>query len=403
MLVPVALQHLCVFGLTLNAALSLPEASGQRTVDVVEFWCGVGSIAGAAAAAGYVVRKFDKFRIPGVTDSAGPLSEDLLLVSGFMSAVHCVLSMRSGGLLWMGPVCSSFVFMNSSRCKRTKDNPMGEVNYKPVAEGNLHASVAAFLFALASLRGVLPVVENPAGSIIFRFPSLQLVIDFFSAASAVCCRCVFAKERMGKRFKKAYKLVGHAWVKHLRAPCRCKNGLHCSLVHRVMRHGMVQTSGRKQLLRQSAAYPPKMGHFVIRKWQQNGSASSGSDSTRLMDWKHPVPCSLSQRHSTHPDAWGRLMDWKHPVPGPLSQRHSTHPDASSSSGWKTPEFEDAPSACSSRSGGSVNPPSTVHSASQWKRPGLFSSTPEDCPSKGRALGVTASTGQSSSAWKTPGL
>ena len=88
---------------------------------------------------------------------------------GFQSAVHCVLSMREGALLWMGPVCSSFAFMNSSRCKRTLENPMGDVDYKPVAEGNLHASVAAFLYALACLRGILPIVENPVGSLIFRF------------------------------------------------------------------------------------------------------------------------------------------------------------------------------------------------------------------------------------------
>ena len=96
MLVPDALQHLWVFGLTLNAALSWPEARGQRTVDVVELWCGVGSIAAAAAAAGYVVCKFDKFRVPGVSDVAGALSEDLLSSCGFKSAVRCVLSMRDG-------------------------------------------------------------------------------------------------------------------------------------------------------------------------------------------------------------------------------------------------------------------------------------------------------------------
>ena len=222
MSVPDGLQWLCVFGLTLSAVLSWPEAHGQRTVDVVELWCGVGSIAGAAAAAGYVVHKFDKFRVPGVSDVAGPLSEDLLTSCGFQSAVRCVLSMREGALLWMGPVCSSFVFMNSSRCKRTLQNPMGDVDYRPVAEGNLHASVAAFLYALACLRGILPVVENPAGSLIFRFPTLESVIAFFSTGSALCCRCAFAAERMGKRFKKAYKLVGHAWVKHLCAPCKCK-------------------------------------------------------------------------------------------------------------------------------------------------------------------------------------
>ena len=104
MSVPDGLQWLCVFGLTLSAVLSWPEAHGQRTVDVVELWCGVGSIAGAAAAAGYVVHKFDKFRVPGVSDVAGPLSEDLLTSCGFQSTVRCVLSMREGALLWMGPV-----------------------------------------------------------------------------------------------------------------------------------------------------------------------------------------------------------------------------------------------------------------------------------------------------------
>ena len=76
---------------------------------------------------------------------------------------------------------------------------MGDVNYKPVAEGNLHATVAAFLFALASFRGVLPVVENPAGSVIFRFPMLELVLNYCSVAKSICCRCCLVMERMGKR------------------------------------------------------------------------------------------------------------------------------------------------------------------------------------------------------------
>ena len=59
---------------------------------------------------------------------------------------------------------------------------MGDVNYKPVADGNLHATVAAFLVALANLRGGLPVLENPAGSVIFRIPIMKLVLNYFSVA-----------------------------------------------------------------------------------------------------------------------------------------------------------------------------------------------------------------------------
>ena len=100
-----------MFGLTLEDALNLPEAAGPSRVDVVELRCGVGSKVAASSAAGYVVRKFDRHRVPGVTDQEGHASEDLLSSCGFMSAAHCVLAMRTGGLLWMAPVCSSFVFV----------------------------------------------------------------------------------------------------------------------------------------------------------------------------------------------------------------------------------------------------------------------------------------------------
>ena len=53
---------------------------------------------------------------------------------------------------------------------------MGDVIYKPVADGNINATGAAFLVALASLRGVWLVLENPAGSVICRCPMLELVL-----------------------------------------------------------------------------------------------------------------------------------------------------------------------------------------------------------------------------------
>ena len=407
MSVPDGLQWLCVFGLTLSAVLSWPEAHGQRTVDVVELWCGVGSIAGAAAAAGYVVHKFDKFRVPGVSDVAGPLSEDLLTSCGFQSAVRCVLSMREGALLWMGPVCSSFVFMNSSRCKRTLQNPMGDVDYRPVAEGNLHASVAAFLYALACLRGILPVVENPAGSLIFRFPTLESVIAFFSTGSALCCRCAFAAERMGKRFKKAYKLVGHAWVKHLCAPCKCKGGLHCSLVHRVVRHGKVHTSGKKALLRQSAAYPTRMGKFVIQKWKKHGSSSSTSSSTaEHMTWKHPQAHPTCNKRSQGPTA--SSSSWKTP-------RHEEDTPVAPSQDWKLLPLSTVHTLCAVASSAwkslplvdeTVTVPQTEHrlpktmsmATSSWKRPDVETSARESRPSQGDCA---LSTGQGSIGWKTP--
>jgi len=394
--VPGLLQALCVFGLTLHDALKLPEADGPRTVDVVELWCGVGSIAAAASAAGYVVQKFDKYRVPGVTDTDGHASEDLLSWFGFMSAVRCVLAIRRGGLLWMAPVCSSFVFMNSSNCQRRRGNWMGNVNYKPVAEGNLHATVAAFLFALARLRGVFPVLENPAGSVIFRFPVLELVLSLWSTAKAICCRCRFSTDRMGRRWRKAYKLVGATWVKHLNAPCRCKNGLHCPLVHRVMRNNSWKTTGNQKHLRASAAYPLRMGKFVIQQWMTH---SSGESATAGRQVKHQGTTGAICPLSTV--ATGSV--WKMPI-CPLST-------VATGSVWKMPLLHTASVSRSTRKAPKTRNAQTI--SSTWKMLSFDTSltaSGASCASDGQGMGwktpsfeptSVAPTRDSRIAWKTP--
>ena len=62
-----------------------------------------------------------------------------------------------------------FVYMNSSNCKRTKQNPAGDTGYGPVRDGNRMALIAAFLYALAMLIGAKPIIEQPAGSVMFSF------------------------------------------------------------------------------------------------------------------------------------------------------------------------------------------------------------------------------------------
>ena len=75
-------------------------------------------------------------RIPGETDKKGHGTENILPREGFMKALSTALCLRPNGLLRMAPVCSSFVFMNSSDCKRTKQNPAGNTGYGPVRDGN---------------------------------------------------------------------------------------------------------------------------------------------------------------------------------------------------------------------------------------------------------------------------
>ena len=110
---------LLIFGLTVASVLD--SASEQRDLDVVELWSGVESIVSAARAAGFTAMPFDKFRIEGVTDTDDPeTTEDILLEAGFRRALSLVLRLRPGGLLWMAPVCSSWIFLNLVNIQRTR-------------------------------------------------------------------------------------------------------------------------------------------------------------------------------------------------------------------------------------------------------------------------------------------
>ena len=130
-----------MFGLTVSSVLD--SASEQRDLDVVELWSGSEAIVSAAQASGFTAMPFDKFRIRGVTDSDDPdTTEDILLAAGFRRALSLVLRLRPGGLLWMAPVCSSWIFLNLRCTQRTKvGGPRfrGNLRYLPVRQGNLMA------------------------------------------------------------------------------------------------------------------------------------------------------------------------------------------------------------------------------------------------------------------------
>jgi hypothetical protein len=224
-MIPQQLNSLVVLGWSLSSALSL---SVERSLDVVELWSGVGSIVQAARSKHLSATPFDKYRNPHKSDT----SEDILTPSGFRAALLLVLALKEGGLLWLAPVCSSWVWLNSSRTRRSVANPDGDESYPPVVEGNLHAKVAAFLYALAHLRNCTPVLENPQGSLIFEYWPVKRAIASFATGRAICCRCRFSTERIGERHRKPYKLVGGTWVTDsLSFPCRCPR--HCGLVRRL--------------------------------------------------------------------------------------------------------------------------------------------------------------------------
>lgn len=306
--VPPSLSKMQVFGITLAMALSMQPPVPDLAC--VELWAGVQTITQAARAMGMEAVGMDINRVPGVTDQPGAQSENILSKQGFMNALSSVLRLRPGGLLWMAPVCSSFVFMNSSNCQRTRKNPAGNTAYGPVKDGNRMALMAAFLYAVGMLIGARPVVEQPAGSMMFRLKPLEKIIQEFKAKTATCVRCAFTPTvDYGSRFLKRYKFLGESWVKCLHTKCSCPDKKHAAMVKTDTAGGV---TGDLKALKGSQAYPKKLGGFVIKTFLKKSQEALHDDvpvhsSSVSTSWKRPTADSASKRWKSNTSGWKRPL------------------------------------------------------------------------------------------------
>ena len=267
LMLPVAAQRLCetflVHGLTVALVFKCDEWSYlPRDLECVEILSGVGSVAGAASEHGLRAAAYDKGRIPGLTESA----EDITTPQGFRAAIALVMRLVCHGLLWLAPPCSSWTFLNSSRCRRSAENGYrGDCTYGPVATGNCTAEASVFLCLLAVSRQAKVGLENPIGSEFFKFGPIMDMEKALGMISATTYRCAFSVAPFGKRYNKAYSILAcGCWVRGLVAVCRCPERKHIPLVDtKVGSDGRIRTTGIKRRLTESAAYPIAMGHRIV--------------------------------------------------------------------------------------------------------------------------------------------
>jgi hypothetical protein len=180
------------------------------------------------------------------------------------------------------------------------------------------------LYSVAFARGVDVVLENPSSSTIFMYGPLVDVLATIGPdqkSTAVCPHCAHSAAQMGSRYGKKFKFLGTAdWIAKLARKCKCPGRQHVKLVTESFRDGVRKVTGRSAFLKDSAAYPAKLGRAIIATWQSSQSSarqsSARQSSTGRADHgpRSEVcgPKPLAQSGADHWRASSRLADSDRP-------------------------------------------------------------------------------------------
>ena len=295
MALPAQLQIHSVHGFTMLSTLQRWEHV-ERNCDVLEIWAGVGSVAGAARKLSMSAREIELRRIPGITDDpANDQSEDLMSPKGAENTLAALMSVKREGLVMMGPVCSSMVFMNSSRCCRSSDNVWGNETYGPVEEGNHFAKCIVLFLLVCHARGLHAVCEQPKGSYLWKLPPVKLAIEHLNLTSTLTARCTFDRKPFGQRFLKIFKLYGPSWIANMYRTCKCPDGKHEPLV-KSYENGTF--AGIPEALSASAAYPKAMGKALVQCWLKGKAAQYQNQGVRKRKFVDTESSKRSQSSSS---------------------------------------------------------------------------------------------------------
>ena len=265
--------HYKVWGLTVWGVLTTASFTAiARDLHCVELWCGVGAVWKAGAAQGHRSQGFDL---------KNGVAENILTKQGFLKALELTLRLAPTGMLWMAPVCSSWVFVNLVNTMRHA-NIWGNRSCQVVRDGNAMAIIASFLFLVSWARGAFAAMENPVNSFFFKFPPVALAGRLVNCYYQTTPRCAWCSQPLGQRWLKRYKLQAtSSWVSPLWMPCPCGKGNHRSLV---LSRVCGKIYGRRSELTASAAYPASLGAAIIAAWRQaKRLTSSLTQGTKL--WK----------------------------------------------------------------------------------------------------------------------
>ena len=175
------------------------ELLKPRVKHFAEFFCGTGGLVTALSQAGMRCAWFDIDVEP---------SHDMLSVIGIAIAIRIALSVIPGGVVWFGVPCSTFVWMSRGHTKRSRQNPLGDLARVDVRRANRIARIVVVICQVLAKRGVFSVMEQPAGSLLWRAPRMRLAARRLRVQGQRWCRRFVWLGHYGHKICKPTELCG---------------------------------------------------------------------------------------------------------------------------------------------------------------------------------------------------
>ncbi len=237
-------------------ALLKEMASGMPALDAISFFDGTGSMSSALRACHLRTASYD---ILNDTTNVHNL-QDIATEAGLQVALVNCARLRAGGLAWMAPPCSNWVWVSASKHRRSIAQPLGDdwCNSKTFHHNQIIRAVSIVARACSSWR-VHWVIENPLSSCMFQFPELKAVILSSNAKEASMRLSTFGSESA-----KPVRLVGTApWLPRLGYMAAV---LPRQTPRRVLawRDEAGRATGIPGPMEQSAAYPAQFSTTVAK-------------------------------------------------------------------------------------------------------------------------------------------
>ena len=132
-------------------------------LDFAELFAGEGAVHRALAAQGYHGRRMDLRHHQG---------HDLLTPVGLLLAMRIAMALKPGGLLWLAPPCSSWVWMARATTGRHLA-VHGDITNGNVVRNNALAERVVLLLYITTLRGAHWIVEQPVSSLLWAYPAMR--------------------------------------------------------------------------------------------------------------------------------------------------------------------------------------------------------------------------------------